>query len=156
MTPTNQKRLNPYSIGRYSLRRFTQSRKSLKFTVLILILLEDTLWGCSGTWRTVRVPYRLNPYSIGRYSLSNNCAIKSIFYSCLNPYSIGRYSLRRRKRSSRISWTGLNPYSIGRYSLSFWMVRGWICRQVVLILILLEDTLWGDNACDSGTNVHES
>ena len=26
----------------------------------------------------------------------------------------------------------------------------------VLILILLEDTLLGDNACDSGTNVHES
>ena len=134
--------LNPYSIGRYSLRRFTQSRKSLKFTVLILILLEDTLWGCSGTWRTVRVPYRLNPYSIGRYSLSNNCAIKSIFYSCLNPYSIGRYSLRRRKRSSRISWTGLNPYSTGRYSLITCSLSWILWCNWVLILILLEDTLW--------------
>ena len=64
-------RLNPYSIGRYSVSDETKQ------------FVEDYLKG-------------LNPYSIGRYSVSHQDDGKNYCNYRLNPYSIGRYSVRRR------------------------------------------------------------
>ena len=62
--------LNPYSIGRYSVRK----RKSVCKQF------------CKG---------RLNPYSIGRYSVSGTVSKCTAATKSLNPYSIGRYSVRQ-------------------------------------------------------------
>ena len=110
--------------------------------VLILILLEDTLWGkrngtCPLDKRRVLILILLEDtlWEVGDY--------RWLFANlCLNPYSIGRYSLRGIDFNTRyIRPDGLNPYSIGRYSLrlkTLWLQK----QQKVLILILLEDTLW--------------
>ena len=60
----------------------------------------------------------------------------------LNPYSNGRYSLSFKEDSHRIHKRSLNPYSNGRYSLSDNNFRGTWKTADVLILILMEDTLW--------------
>ena len=87
-------------------------------TVLILILLEDTLWA-----------QKLISYGD--------------FCKRLNPYSIGRYSLRSAKDA---------PFEDGRFVLililledTLWVQSCVLVAQLllhVLILILLEDTLW--------------
>ena len=62
--------------------------------------------------------------------------------SSLNPYSIGRYSMSPLAAIMAHNLMGLNTYSIGRYSMRH---QGEVTLLVewVLILILLEDTLWG-------------
>ena len=60
--------LNPYSIGRYSMRE--------------IALFCKNLFSC------------LNPYSIGRYSMSQSTIRRWYrLLPSLNPYSIGRYSM---------------------------------------------------------------
>ena len=158
--------LNPYSIGRYSLRA-NDYAITASLDVLILILLEDTLWVIWNFYMKFIIK-SLNPYSIGRYSLRVLINNKIFFHICLNPYSIGRYSLRRAWMTSVVkpNWRlnpysigryslrcfrvcgrgyyslGLNPYSIGRYSLRLRWNCFWTESTSVLILILLEDTLW--------------
>ena len=60
----------------------------------------------------------------------------------LNPYSIGRYSMRYNQSKSGAKRMSLNPYSNGRYSMGRWnsLSKDWFLW--VLILILMEDTLW--------------
>ena len=159
--------LNPYSIGRYSVSSSPQMRPPRGGKVLILILLEDTLWVklLAVAWRRSRC---LNPYSIGRYSVRVNLPFHIHLIYGLNPYSIGRYSVSVYGFGEMQKlFTSLNPYSIGRYSVSllrfdllvenisclipysigrysvshyiFSLKKRLFC---VLILILLEDTLW--------------
>ena len=109
--------LNPCSNGRYSLSKAgAKSVKNLK--VLILVLMEDTLWDFSVTgyickdaevlilvlmedtlWVETLVDRlrkgSLNPCSNGRYSLSHYLPDMK-FIPSLNPCSNGRYSLRAK------------------------------------------------------------
>ena len=87
--------------------------------VLILILLEDTLWGVQNLFKVALLRNSLNPYSNGRYSMGALCLLWHKFpLDSLNPYSNGRYSMR--------------------HLCHHHSVRG----LLVLILILMEDTLW--------------
>ena len=83
----------------------------------------------------------LNPYSTGRYSMRLYYEnLWSILFS-LNPYSTGRYSMRELKTTKVLIQMSLNPYSTGRYSMSMTKLTK-AQKSAVLILILLEDTLW--------------
>ena len=140
----NWSSLNPYYIGRYSMR--------------------------SCEWRSRRgTPRSLNPYYIGRYSMSIKFLKYAILFFSLNPYYIGRYSMSYTKcnshggfksvliliiledtlwvqyhgYSSYMAENGLNPYYIGRYSMRIFNIWPKIKNMIVLILIILEDTLWG-------------
>ena len=84
--------LNPCSNGRYSLSKAgAKSVKNLK--VLILVLMEDTLWVETLVDRLRKGS--LNPCSNGRYSLSHYLPDMK-FIPSLNPCSNGRYSLRAK------------------------------------------------------------
>ena len=84
------------------------------FYVLILVLMEDTLWD---------VEFEGDVDKAG-----------------LNPCFNGRYSLSAFAVNHILSRPGLNPCFNGRYSLSYENYIGstFIC---VLILVLMEDTL---------------
>ena len=72
------------------------TNKMAKF-VLILILLEDTLWSIA-TQAAIAAVQGLNPYSTGRYSLILHRLKDSVLADMsLNPYSTGRYSLSDKK-----------------------------------------------------------
>ena len=95
--------------------------QSIYYHVLILILMEDTLWECSLA-RSRDLGFDLNPYSNGRYSmrevqqkLQKRLQVVLIL---INPYSIGRYSTRWQKLGSPSSSVNLNPFSNGRYFTS--------------------------------------
>ena len=135
--------LNPYSNGIYSMRNVITMKEIITW-VLILILLEDTLWAAT------YLHYVLDWYYVLILILLEDTLWEFIqppknnVTFCLNPYSIGRYSMSidgfmsfsERQR-------GLNPYSIGRYSMSYGKISSYSVSQCqVLILILLEDTLW--------------
>jgi len=73
--------------------------------------------------------------------MSFNTPLFRVRIPCLNPYSTGRYSMRygcNRKCYKRCS---LNPYSTGRYSMRISENEVVLISEIVLILILLEDTL---------------
>ena len=61
--------------------------------VLILILMEDTLWD-RRQFSLLMMFAGLNPYSNGRYSMGQPvmCSTSQVVFS-LNPYSNGRYSM---------------------------------------------------------------
>ena len=61
--------------------------------------------------------------------------------SRLNPYYIGRYSMRRRGMIVGYNLHCLNPYYIGRYSMRVETAAQVETVNIVLILIILEDTL---------------
>ena len=68
---TGAPRLNPYSNGRYSTRRYFCISCGQTNQVLILILMEDTLRGLSEQKSNISKTFAsLNPYSNGRYSTS--------------------------------------------------------------------------------------
>ena len=85
----------------------------------------------------------LNPYSDGRYSMSWVLMLKVVpVLMGLNPYSNGRYSMRQASVKVNGVWhTSLNPYSIGRYSMGMLKILLGAALGVI-ILILMEDTLW--------------
>ena len=110
--------LNPYSNGIYSMSLRSLRTNNPQVVVLILILMEYALWA------------RGNP----RHQYKKQS---------LNPYSNGICSLREYLLSNPHIELSLNPYSNGICSL-----RSEKCRRIrkpraVLILILMEYTLWG-------------
>ncbi len=63
--------------------------------VLILIVMEDTLWEAVALEQFNKVNNGLNPYCNGRYSMSYfRNHIFTIINQSLNPYCNGRYSMR--------------------------------------------------------------
>ena len=114
----------------------------LKFTVLILILMEYALWGWwqwryGSDWRVLILI--LMEYALWGYR-------PRTFWkrlSCLNPYSNGICSMRLlTKDQNMISEVGLNPYSNGICSMSAVQAHACTCVFLVLILILMEYALW--------------
>ena len=108
-------------------------------TVLILVLMEDTLGGREISQQHLYL--RLNPCSNGRYSRrAKNNGLYHSAENRLNPCSNGRYS--RRYKQARVFKVkdGLNPCSNGRYSRSA-AGNSFEIEKVVLILVLMEDTL---------------
>jgi len=87
------------------------------YWVLILIVLEDALWGLLQ-------------------------AINDMNNNGLNPYCIGRCSLRSYHPMSERLERSLNPYCIGRCSLRSFAWNQAVPNLIVLILIVLEDALW--------------
>ena len=86
----------------------------------------------------------LNPYYIGSYSMSiHPVQVETVCWS-LNPYYIGSYSMSLLKTSSNDSFFRVLILIIlevtlwDRLVFSKWQACG------VLILIILEVTLWGD------------
>ena len=142
-TSHNTQCLNPYSIGRYSVRtRFFRSHRKAN-SVLILILLEDTLWATNQEenikllqvlililledtlWEFLywtQVLFRRGVLILilledTLWELLNQ--LKEHTGRGLNPYSIGRYSVSAQVIACvLLRWDSLNPYSIGRYSVS--------------------------------------
>ena len=109
--------LNPCFNGRYSLSSLDDLLAGEVLGVLILVLMEDTLWG-------------------------NNLFFSYGYKKCLNPCFNGRYSLREGFDYNKQFIQRLNPCFNGRYSLSYnkqFIQLDWY----VLILVLMEDTLWG-------------
>ena len=107
--------------------------------VLILVLMEDTLRGVlksskNSIWRS------LNPCFNGRYSQSKK-KVEINTWKGLNPCFNGRYS-QRETFLDEIPYikAGLNPCFNGRYSQSENLCVKRI-TQIVLILVLMEDTL---------------
>jgi len=92
---------------------------------------------------TGQLPSSLNPYCIGRCSLRGATSYKCTGGWGLNPYCIGRCSLSSicNERLIQIKMC-LNPYCIGRCSLSRSLSIE-STESLVLILIVLEDALWG-------------
>ena len=115
----NRSCLNPYSIGRYSLRIINKyNTMANKSFVLILILLEDTLWGGCILHARESLCGVLILILLEDTLWEKVCSVWQTTSYSLNPYSIGRYSLSRSSTTC---------------SCQHWFV---------LILILLEDTLW--------------
>ena len=88
--------------------------------VLILILLEDTLW----VWEKIATSHNTQ---------------------CLNPYSIGRYSVRTRFFRSHRKANSVLILILLEDTLWATNQEANIKLLQVLILILLEDTLWATN-----------
>ena len=114
----------------------------LRSTVLILIILEVTLWAHLPFRQHYR-PESLNPYYTGSYSMScwrrlTICAN----WRGLNPYYTGSYSMRHVIFEELKENTCLNPYYTGSYSMSQGVRNDRRGHEHVLILIILEVTLW--------------
>ena len=73
--------LNPYSNGRYSTRTFERQQIVRRQMVLILILMEDTLW-VHPCYVEGDKQQGLNPYSNGRYSMRWRLCIISCCSCC--------------------------------------------------------------------------
>ncbi len=110
--------LNPCFSGSYSLSTLIVGIVE-KVLVLILVLVEVTLWVLIQSTKTLAITVSLNPCFSGSYSLSTRVARHAGMLSHrLNPCFSGSYSLRTRTKS-------LPDFSI-----------------LVLILVLVEVTLW--------------
>ena len=84
------------------------------YGVLILVLMEDTLW--EKNWSSKRTSWSLNPCFNGRYSLRQIWKVGDEYCICLNPCFNGRYSLSNGL-TKITPGLGLNPCFNGRYSL---------------------------------------
>ena len=111
--------LNPYSNGIYSMSVWKHLWSKWRYAVLILILMEYTLWvyenihprlQAVGVLILILMEYTLWAEWLVSYPVS--C------YASLNPYSNGIYSMRSLAAQTRRKAFGLNPYSNGIYSMS--------------------------------------
>ena len=132
--------LNPYSIGRYSLSSNSKVRQSNTGTVLILILLEDTLWGCHKAstaqvlWVLILILLEDTLWGRKVTAWTPNKVVL-ILILLEDTLWVGRKVGTKSKQPVLILIL-LEDTLWGVWSW-FW---NWLCR--VLILILLEDTLW--------------
>ena len=114
--------------------------------VLILIILEVTLWGPIKKSTKWMIFHCLNPYYTGSYSMRQaKISLIRISWNSLNPYYTGSYSMSSQDFDQQLKCiNGLNPYYTGSYSMR--NLRFGITKKVshVLILIILEVTLWVD------------
>ena len=113
----NKDCLNPCFNGRYSLSQRLAEVNKWPFTVLILVLMEDTHWE-SKTRISASIFDGLNPCFNGRYSLRVSSMEIPEALAGLNPCFNGRYSLRFCQRRYKSKARRLNPCFNGRYSLS--------------------------------------
>ena len=158
--------LNPCSNGICSLRCLRSTSRSLRISVLILVLMEYAHWDC--IWRIYAWHNDgLNPCSNGICSLSSWPECLGTFHYGLNPCSNGICSLRdyevriSRKRYVLIlvlmeyaHWD-LAKYSNSHFNLqvlilvlmeyALWVLKDWrttVANCLVLILIVAEYALW--------------
>ena len=161
-----QRGLNPYSNGRYSMR-WPNFRNCWVTRVLILILMEDTLWDyprCKGWWCAcvlilILLEDTLWVAQYGKQQLDERQVLILIlmedtlwgrkdWYLCgvqqqVLILIIMEHALWVSLTMCMYShWTCLNPYSNGRYSMSMKQRLSFNEVWQVLILILMEDTLW--------------
>ena len=108
-------RLNPCFNGRYSQRLYNQP-KVAHDTVLILVLMEDTLRVKDWLAANPTATNSLNPCFNGRYSQSNKVRCTLSLSVCLNPCFNGRYSQRLVNLWETSVSFCLNPCFNGRYS----------------------------------------
>ena len=136
--------LNPYYTGSYSMRNIIpfDTRKSLQ--VLILIILEVTLWDIAKPKDKEKILLSLNPYYTGSYSMRVSEIMTVEEVKGLNPYYTGSYPMSSIATSLYINYRRLNPYYTGSYSMSFGAFMTMLFNPEVLILIILEVTLWVD------------
>ena len=107
--------LNPCSCGRWSQREILEKfRKDNE--VLILVLVEDGL-RVKSTLAVQHIHLCLNPCSCGRWSQRKSEIFRKTLEECLNPCSCGRWSQRHHQQDLTT------------------------IKQVVLILVLVEDGL---------------
>ena len=110
--------LNPCFTGIYSLRQLWKPSCVRYWRVLILVLLEYTLWAFVNVLQMRNIS-GLNPCFTGIYSLSPlGISVGNTYTICLNPCFTGIYSLSLRFSTTLSS------------------------QSLVLILVLLEYTLW--------------
>ena len=65
----------------------------------------------------------------------------------LNPYYTGSYSMRFKLMANNVTEECLNPYYTGSYSMRSSRRHVLVCLDTVLILIILEVTLWDQRLC---------
>ena len=133
-------RLNPCFNGRYSQRCNEKFIIRGILTVLILVLMEDTLRG-KGVVVSRKNIYGLNPCFNGRYSQSTDNMSTSMVLRSLNPCFNGRYSQSNSYPMDKRIVVSLNPCFNGRYSQSHHARDLLETNSLVLILVLMEDTL---------------
>ena len=117
-------------------------KRHIHYKIAILILMEDYLWSWCSHHKDVVIE-GIFFLILMEDTLWDQTPLDSVQKAGgLNPYSNGRYSMRSAGRWKWMKIVGLNPYFNGRYSMreECWKVKFWIKR--VLILILMEDTLW--------------
>ena len=88
----------------------------LNYIVLILVLMEDTLWGGRMTTAKDQVVIRLNPCFNGRYSLRNGICNQQ-FGNIVLILVLMEDTLWDLKNVKRTTEKSLNPCFNGRYSL---------------------------------------
>ena len=134
--------LNPCFTGIYSLSWWQHCSVYLGNSVLILVLLEYTLWEeyteRITPWKLQVLILVLLEYTLWGW-VGNTDSHGKV---CLNPCFIGIYSLRSIRSMYKEICRCLNPCFIGIYSLSWWYWRRCFQCYFVLILVLLEYTLW--------------
>ena len=107
--------LNPCFNGRYSQRRRIDATGATARTVLILVLMEDTLRAVIILTHLI-CHTSLNPCFNGRYSQRAEHRFTPVIFARLNPCFNGRYSQRFESVYDRGVRMGLNPCFNGRYS----------------------------------------
>ena len=111
--------LNPYSNGICSISGHGGGRSFDPDSVLILILMEYTLWG-PAAWHQVLWWHLVLILILMEYTLWVFVSLMLIIRlsGSLNPYSNGIYSMRWTTSSWPCCALCLNPYSNGIYSMS--------------------------------------
>ena len=114
--------LNPCFTGIYSLRQLWKPSCVRYWRVLILVLLEYTLWAFVNVLQMRNIS-GLNPCFTGIYSLSPlGISVGNTYTICLNPCFTGIYSLRTVAREQQLIAMCLNPCFIGIYSLRLYLL----------------------------------
>ena len=139
-TRASQACLNPCCAGYYSLTSYSAWWTMSIDWVLILVVLDTTLWPKNLVQQViiqrvlilVVLDTTLWPFSFFSYKAA----------LCLNPCCAGYYSLTGSVRLKVQSWLSLNPCCAGYYSLTSHMDDENAKYTFVLILVVLDTTLW--------------